>query len=191
MIYINDSIGLLPLEPALQELSAQRREQALKFKFEQGRRLSVAAYLLLKEGLRQEYGIETAPIFGYHDGGKPFIENHPDIHFNLSHCREAAICALSDHPVGIDIESIREYKNDLAEYTMNEQELEAIRGAVRPDVAFIRLWTMKESLLKLTGEGIRNNMKQVIAEAGDRVRYTTVVNTVRGYVYSICEWNTN
>ena len=191
MIYINDNIGLIPFEPALQELSAQRREQALQFKFEQGRRLSVAAYLLLKEGLRQEYGIETAPIFGYHDSGKPFIEDHPDIHFNLSHCREAAICALSDHPVGVDIESIREYKNSLAEYTMNEQELEAIRGTVRPDVAFIRLWTMKESLLKLTGEGIRNNMKQVIAETGDRVRYTTVVNTVRGYVYSVCEWNTN
>ena len=53
MIYINDDIGQLDMETALQEISEQRREQALKFKFAQGQRLSVAAYLLLKEGLRE------------------------------------------------------------------------------------------------------------------------------------------
>ena len=87
MIYINDEIEELPLEIALQQISEQRREQALKFKHEQGQRLSVAAYLLLKEGLRQEFGLTYNPIFGYHANGKPYIDGCPDIHFNMSHCR--------------------------------------------------------------------------------------------------------
>ena len=45
------------------EISAQRREQALKFKFEQGQRLCVLAYQLLKQGLREMYGITESPVF--------------------------------------------------------------------------------------------------------------------------------
>jgi len=191
MIYINDDIGQLDMETALQEISEQRREQALKFKFAQGQRLSVAAYLLLKEGLREEYGITENPVFDYEENGKPHIEGRPDIHFNLSHCHSAALCAVSRNPIGVDIESIREFKEGLVEYTMNEQELNYIKHAARPDVAFIRLWTMKESLLKLTGEGIHDDIKRVLSDAEGKVRHITVVNTMKGYVYSICEWNTN
>lgn len=187
MIYINDQIAQIQVDEVLPMLSEQRRQVVLRFKHEQGRRLSAAAYLLLSEALRQEFGIDERPVFAYRDNGKPFIEGRPDIHFNLSHCREAAICAVSSRPVGVDIESIREYKEGLARYTMNDDELQQIERADRPDVAFIRLWTMKESLLKLTGEGIRNNMKTVLDMAEARVRFTTVVNLQHNYIYSICE----
>lgn len=186
MIYINDQIDLLSLDNALPLLSPQRREQVLRFKYEQGRRLSAAAYLLLCEGLRQEFGINEPPTFGYHNNGKPFIEGYPEVHFNLSHCREAAICAVSHQPVGIDVESIREYHDTLARYTMNDEEMELITHAARPDVAFIRLWTMKESLLKLTGEGIRKDMKEVLTDYGSKVTFTTAVNLQKGYVYTLC-----
>lgn len=189
MIYINDNIAQLPLETALLELSDQRREQALKFKHEQGRRLCVAAYLLLKEGLAQEYGINESPVFAYNEHGKPHIEGCPDIHFNLSHCREGVLCGLSSRPIGVDIESIREYKDSLATYTMNEDELRLINSSPRPDVAFIRLWTMKESFLKLSGEGIMDHMKDVLAKAEGQVGFTTVVNLPKNYIYSICEYH--
>jgi 4'-phosphopantetheinyl transferase len=188
MIYINDHIEQFSLNDALQEISQQRRDQALKFKHEQGQRLSVAAYLLLKEGLRQEYGITTNPIFGYHADGKPFLEGHPGIHFNLSHCRQAAICGLSQKPIGVDVESIRQFRSSLVDYTMNEEEVNQIHESARPDVEFIRLWTMKESLLKLSGEGIRNNLKNVLAESYSQVSFTTVINLQKQYIYSICEY---
>lgn len=189
MIYINDEIEELPLEIALQQISEQRREQALKFKHEQGQRLSVAAYLLLKEGLRQEFGFTYNPIFGYHANGKPYIDGCPDIHFNMSHCRKAAICGVSRQPIGVDIESIHPYKENLAAYTMNEQELDLIHRSPRPDVAFTQLWTRKEALLKLTGEGIHNNIKNVLIEAEGRVKWTTTVHLQKQYIYSICEFH--
>ena len=182
MIYVNDHIGSFDFEAALPLLSDQRREQALRFRYPLGRQTCAAAYLLLCEGLRKEYGINEKPVFIYGEHGKPFIEGHPEIHFNLSHCREAVVCALSDHPVGIDVEAVRHYKESLARYTMNEEELRQILTAERPDVAFTRLWTMKEAVLKRTGEGLRNDLKNVLLNAPE---LTTVVSPDLRYVYSV------
>lgn len=183
MIYLNDDIASFDLEAALPLLSHQRREQTLKFKHELGRKTSAMAYLLLCEGLRREYGISEKPLFEYGEHGKPSIQGHPDIHFNMSHCREAVICVLSDQPVGVDIESIREYKDSLARYTMNEQELRQIAEAARPDVAFISLWTQKEAVLKKSGRGITDSMKHVLDNAAN---LETIVCEEKGYIYSIC-----
>ena len=131
-VLLSEDIWKFDLEAALKEISAQRREQALKFKHEQGQRLCVLAYQLLKEGLQQEYGITGNPIFEYNEHGKPSIVGHPEIFFNLSHCKEAAICVVNDQPIGVDVEAIREYKDGLAEYTMNENELQQIKIAANP-----------------------------------------------------------
>ena len=182
MIYLNDDIEHFDWEAALPLLSEQRREQCLKFKHEQGRRTCAAAYLLLCEGLRKEYGIEEPPVFEYGEHGKPSIVGHPEIYFNISHCREAAICVLSDKPVGVDIESIRTYNESLARYTMSDEEMIQIERAERRDVEFIRLWTLKEAVLKCSGEGIRNDMKRVL----DGLKHVkTVINEKKCYIYSV------
>ena len=188
MIYIDDHINDFDLETALTLLSEQRREQALKFRFEQGRRTCVLAYLLLMRGLRQEFGIEEKPLFEYGEHGKPRIVGHPEVHFNLSHCREAVFCAVSHQPVGIDVESVREYKESLIDYTMNVDEQALIRRAERPEVAFTRLWTQKEALLKLTGEGISRDLKTVLSQASG-VSFTTVERLDKNYIYTICKYN--
>ena len=163
----------------------QRREQALKFRFEQGQRLCVLAYQLLKQGLREEYGITENPVFEYNEHGKPAIVGHPDIFFNLSHCKEAVVCAISDCPVGIDVESLREYRESLVRYTMNDAEIREIELTENPASAFIRLWTMKEATMKLIGTGISNDMKSIIDTT--RYKYTTVER--QRYVYTVCEYN--
>ena len=183
MIYLSEDIWDFDLSKALSEISEQRREQALKFKFEQGQRLCVLAYQLLKEGLRKEYGIIENPIFEYNEHGKPSIVGHPEIYFNLSHCKDAAVCAISNQPIGIDVESIRELKDSLVNYTMNEEEANMINSSDNPASAFIRLWTMKEATMKLIGTGISNDMKSVIDSS--KYKYTTVDK--QRYIYTICE----
>lgn len=184
-VLISEDIWKFDLKAALKEISAQRREQALKFKHEQGQRLCVLAYQLLKEGLQQEYGITENPVFEYNEHGKPLIVGHPEIFFNLSHCKEAAICVVSDQPVGVDVESLRKYKDRLGEYTMNEEELHQIKTASHPDSEFIRLWTMKEATTKLIGTGISNDMKTVIDR--QKYKYTTVER--QQYIYTICSYS--
>ena len=183
MIYLNDDIDGFNFKASLPLLSAQRRYQALRFKHEMGRKTCAMAYLLLCEGLRREYGITEKPLFDYGEHGKPGIKGHPYIHFNMSHCREAVICVLSDQPVGVDIESIREYNDSLARYTMNGQELQQIAEAARSDVAFISLWTQKEAVLKKSGRGITDDMKHTLDGAAN---LETIVCEDKGYIYSIC-----
>lgn len=186
MVYIDDHINGFDLEKALAEISEERREQALRFKHELGRRQCVLAYLLLKRALRKEYGIIENPAFTYGEHGKPLLVDHPNIHFNLSHCREAVACVLSDKPVGIDVESIHRYKESLVRFTMNEQEQQTIREADDPALAFTRLWTMKEARLKLSGEGIGHGMATVLDDPA--VDYETVVSVDSRYVYSVASY---
>ena len=181
-VLISEEIWDFDLEVAMGEISAQRREQALKFKFEQGQRLCVLAYQLLKQGLREMYGITENPVFEYNEHDKPSIVGHPEIHFNLSHCKEAAACVVSDQPVGIDVESIREYKEPLAHYAMNDEEVRQIEASDNPAAAFIRLWTMKEATLKLIGTGISDDLKTAIDH--EQFQYTTVERAT--YIYTVC-----
>lgn len=184
MIYIDDDISGFDLVEALEQLPQWRRARALGRRSETDRRLCVAAYRLLQAGLAAEYGVDTQPEFGYAEGGKPFIKGRPDIHFNMSHCPAAALCAISDRPVGADIERIRPYNAELARRVLDAAEVARVENASRPEVEFARLWTMKESVLKLTGEGIRRDLKSVLH--GCRANFSTTVNTARGYVFTVC-----
>ena len=183
LVLVSEDIWSFDLKAALEDVSEQRREQVLKFKHEQGQRLCVLAYQLLKRGLREEYGITENPVFEYNAHGKPSIIGHPEICFNLSHCKEAAVCAISSRPVGVDVESIREYKESLVRYTMNDLEISLIESDPSPDVTFIRLWTMKEATLKLSGRGISNDMKEVVDT--DKLDYISV--ELPNYVYTVCQ----
>lgn len=186
MVYIDEHIDDFDLEAALAELSEQRRQQALRFRFERGQRTCALAYLLLRRALREEFGIAEQPLFDYGEHGKPLLVGHPDIHFNLSHCREAVACVVGRRPVGIDVESVSRYKESVARYTMNDEELAMIEAAERPEAAFIRLWTMKEARLKLTGEGITDDLKTALADSA-RYRFTTTERLTHNYIYTVCE----
>ena len=186
-VLISEEIWDFDLEAALREISEQRREQALKFKFEQGQRLCVLAYQLLKQGLREVYGITENPVFEYNEHDKPSIVGHPEIHFNLSHCKEAAACVVSDQPVGIDVESIREYKEPLAHYAMNDEEVRQIEASDNPAAAFIRLWTMKEATLKLIGTGISDDLRTAI----DHERFLYMTVECEKYIYTVCSFATD
>ena len=187
-IFLSEEIWDFDLAAALEEISEQRREQALKFRHELGQRLCVLAYQLLKRGLKEVYGIGENPIFEYNEHGKPSIVGHPEIFFNLSHCKEAAICAISDRPIGVDVESVRSFNESLVRYTMNDDEVREIETADDRAVAFIRLWTMKEAALKLQGTGISNEMKQVLQQKG--LEFETFIDPGRRFIYSTCQFYT-
>ncbi len=182
-VLIDDNIWNFDLTEALQQISPQRREQALQFRHELGQRQCVLSYLLLKRALHEVYGIDENPLFSYGEHGKPFLANHPDIHFNISHCKDAVACAIDDSPVGIDIESVGRYKDELARYTMNDEEIAKIATAEDPEVVFIELWTKKEAATKLVGTGITDNLKEILTRA-ECVIDTTVSND-RKYVWSV------
>lgn len=167
-------------------LPAWRREQALRYKHLQGQKECAFSYLLLCRALK-ELGRDEHPTFIYQENGKPLLAEHTDVHFNLSHCKRAVACVVSDRPVGIDVESLGRYSERLARYTMNDEEYAEICGADVPDIAFTRLWTMKEAAMKLTGDGITTNVRNVLKHSYNII-YRTVVNDEEGYVMTVAEY---
>lgn len=190
MIYINDSIANITekeLEDAIMRLPEWRKAQTMRFKHLQGQKECALSYLLLCKAL-EDLDISNQPTFIYGENGKPTLKEYPDVHFNMSHCKVAVACAISDKPVGIDIEVLGRYNERLARYTMNEEELQEIDCAENRDIAFTRLWTMKEATMKLTGEGISTNVRSVLHHSYNIIIYKTFVNVERGYVATVAEW---
>ncbi len=185
MIYIDDNPGAVNIDVALETVSRQRREHAMRYLNDNDRRLSLSAYMLLQRALLEEYDIEEPPVFGFSDEGKPFLKDYPDIHFSLSHCREAASCVVERKAVGIDIESLSSFSPDLLDVCMNEEERHEIIASDNPALTFMGYWTMKESFLKLTGRGLSDDMKNVLSQVSHH-RFETYENLQAGYVYTVC-----
>ena len=185
MLYIDDQIGSLDINKALETVGEQRRRYALRYRREHDRRLCLSAYLLLQQALRDQYGITSVPAFSFGQHGKPYFAHMPHIHFNISHCDDAVARVVDDAPVGVDVESIHRYDSALLPRTMSAEEQLLIAAARHPAEAFIKLWTMKESVLKLTGEGIASDLHTVL-DAARRYEFETSLHT--NYICTICRY---
>ena len=112
---------------------------------------SALAYSLLLYALEQRHGVRELPELGVTPGGKPYFPSRPDWHFSLSHTRGFVLAAVSASPVGADVQ-LRDGRGErLAERLMSEKE--------REDFDFYELWSLRESLYKLTGEGSLRDMR--------------------------------
>lgn len=167
-------------------LPSWRKKKVLRYHFLLDRVLCTKAFLLLKRGMEECYGVSQIPEFSYGANGKPFFKEYPHIHFNMSHAKRGVMCVVDNVAVGCDIEDIPEnLDNDLCDYCFNKKETEQILQASQPNVQFTRLWTLKEMVLKLTGEGINDNLPSLLTpELMGKVEYNTVECAEMGYVYS-------
>ncbi len=189
MVYIDDCLqrfSTAEVDALIATFPPQRAELLARFSNESARRQGALAYLLLCKALSGDFGISEPPTFVFGEHGKPFLAEHPDVHFNLSHCRVAVACALASSPVGVDIESIRTARPDLVRRTMNDEEARHILSADDPDREFTILWTRKEAVLKLSGRGIVDDMKSVLTSVPSSVRVTTTVRDA--YIFSEAEF---
>ena len=92
--------------------------------------------------------------------GKPYLAEYPELHFNISHSGGWAVCALASMPCGVDIQERRPIRSRrMVERTMNAREQRQILEAEDGTGEFIKLWTYKESCIKLSGEGLHQDMK--------------------------------
>lgn len=122
------------------------------------------AYRLLEQSIRENWPETEKEPFHYTaaPGGKPRLEGHPEIHFNISHCAACAACALGDAPVGIDVENRFPWKESLAARICHPLERERLRK-LEPEEQeqwLNRIWSRKESYLKYLGTGIRRDLRE-------------------------------
>lgn len=93
--------------------------------------------------------------------GKPVLKDCTNLFFNISHSGDYAVCAVSKQPVGIDIERIGAYQPNVARRVCSDAEQKLLEQCEDPARLFYRLWTLKESYVKLTGTGISVPLSQI------------------------------
>ena len=187
MIYLFDKIDSFSDElfwRSMKVIPAERAQKALTFRYMIDRKLSVIAYLLLAYGLKKEYGVVEELIFEYRENGKPYIGSYPDIFFNISHCKFGVVCVISNKKVGIDMEAVTDYDEEVAKYICNDREYNSLANSTNQALDFCKLWTVKESVLKFTGQGICIDLKRVLENIDLQIE--TLCSADHSYVISMC-----
>jgi 4'-phosphopantetheinyl transferase len=119
--------------------------------------------LLVRSALRRALGdllgmpARAVPL-QLDEAGRPFLAGH-DVEFSCSASDDVALIAISDSPVGVDVQR---HRVEEAVAAFDEGWLateEKSRIAALPEntraVAVTRCWTQKEALLKARGTGLR------------------------------------
>jgi len=174
-----------------QNLSADERERASRFRFARDRNRFIGARGLLREILALYLNASPGRLsFGYGAHGKPFLAGeHSTLRFNVSHSFDTMLLALAHvREVGVDVEGVRNNavatEEMIGEMVLSEPEKQALarfRGEDRR-TTFLRFWTLKEAFIKADGRGVSLPLERIDVSAPEgRV---AVLNEATG------EWRT-
>ncbi len=201
-------------EIAYKKVDSERRRKAENITNEKKWAESIGAGLLLQLGLQEihnkgENG--TIPVFTvsqvlaklgdpievayeYGEKNKPYFRDLP-WYFNISHSGEYVLCVLSKQEVGVDIQyKSSSYQERILHrfFTEKEKELwEYCATREEKEDFFYRLWTAKEALGKLTGEGIGKTISVNVTDSEETEGMRVVweyYDSLPKYGISICKW---
>ena len=138
-------------------ISEDRQLKLNNYRFHDDIKRSLFGDLMARYLANIKLGLKSADIlFCSNEFGKPYIRHYPEFNFNISHSGKWVVCALSRLPVGIDIEHMKESNLSIAKRYFTNEEYKIIINSceeTRKEM-FYRLWTLKESYIKLIGKGL-------------------------------------
>lgn len=142
-VYVIDVSGFTDpqkLDKAIEYLNKARRDKIQKLKTPESKACSAGVELALRYAVEHKTEYKYSELdFRITKHGKPYVNNNP-FYFSLSHSYNYAVCAISDSPVGVDIEKNKHMSNKIAaKYFYGNND--------------IKEWTKRESRGKLTGNG--------------------------------------
>ncbi|MBK9146343.1 MAG: 4'-phosphopantetheinyl transferase superfamily protein [Flavobacteriales bacterium] len=162
----------------LSVLDEDERARAARFRFAEDRERFVLGHGLLRDVLAGALPADPASIrFVRGPHGKPYIEGAP-MHFNFSDTKDAVLVGTAQGlEIGVDLETLHRRVDHKAvaghHFTPAEvDELNGIPGEARKR-RFLELWTRKEAVLKASGVGIMDDLKEMrVLDGANPMRIT-------------------
>jgi 4'-phosphopantetheinyl transferase len=151
-------------------LSPPERYRASRYKSFVDRRRFILKRGLLRYILSEYLEVNPGHIrFFYKNNGKPVLQTlsgGEEVHFNLSHSNGIAVYAVTRcAEVGIDVEHISDMPDwrDLVmeHFTPKEQAIFDAIPKANQLRAFYQGWTRKEAIVKASGQGIGDGLRQI------------------------------
>lgn len=150
-------------------VSDEKKRQINRFHFKNDALCTLYGDVLIRHLISDKLKIKNDKISILKNKyGKPYLKDFP-LHFNVSHSDHWVIAAVSDRPIGVDIEKINDINLSIAKrfFTSNEYlQISEANHSVRQSL-FFSIWTLKESYIKYLGTGLStplNSFEFIIEE---------------------------
>ncbi|PFZ10495.1 phosphopantetheine-protein transferase [Bacillus pseudomycoides] len=140
-----------------QNVSIRTLKRTEKFNYREDAQRTLLGEILIRYALcKLNYKKNYEFTFCYNKYGKPYLENFPNIHFNISHSGKYVVCAIDKSPVGIDVETINPIDLTIVNSYFSKLEKEYLFQSQFNEklTKFYYIWTMKESYIKREGKGL-------------------------------------
>lgn len=140
----------------------------------------LAGYMLYKY-----LGISSDEQLVRNEHGKPEIADG-ETFFNLAHSGPYVVLAISDRPVGVDIEQTKRMSFKVAKRIMRKEQLDKLEGFENESEAFqielAKYWTQYEAIMKLVGTGFSGELDDRTMEAYEK---RVVFRELEDYVIAV------
>lgn len=143
-------------------IDKKKRNRIQKFRFSEDACRVLFADLLVRKLITDHIDLANNMIrFSINSFGKPELAGQQNIHFSISHSGCWIVCALSDFPIGVDIEEINPRNMDVADrfFSAEENKFLSAKSESEQLSYFYKIWTLKESYIKMIGKGLREPLK--------------------------------
>lgn len=184
-------------EACKQRLPQQRLQKLNKLKYRKDKNLSVASWLVLSEALEgfPHYNGDENIII--RQNGKAVFADNPYVHFNISHSGDVAMCAVSDSPVGVDVQLVCDFKEAICRRYFCPGEADCVLKEPDPckrQSKFFDIWTLKEAYAKMTGGGLGEFRKfSINISCGIHIKSNEIMGVITfrqfdipGYKAAVC-----
>ncbi len=159
---------IFPYEQWQHLFTASRLEKISHLRHESDKKMSAGVESALLASLKLQRYNPIDSIYTYSENGQPIL-NLTGKHISLSHSGGLAVCALSEIPVGVDIEVPRKMSSRIKNYILSDSEINRDLFDRTDDISLLKKWTAKESYFKLTGTGIDRHSMQLISASDGRI----------------------
>lgn len=168
-------------------ISKERKERLLRYRFNIDRKLSLYSALIVYMRAMQQLNVRNTEIqLEKRENGKPFLTDHPEFHFNISHTRSAVLCGFSNEEVGVDVEKISKAPFDIMKKCFTPSEIELIDTKIEENEDFYKIWTKKEAYGKWNGYGIAQDLLSLnTLWPKDKIAFETWQE--EDYIFTVCE----
>lgn len=162
---------------------------SLGSKTKQDKKLSLYSELIVRNHICHKHKMKNSAIkFDTNHYGKPLLKNYKNFHFNISHTHNAIAVAITDSPVGIDLEKVKEVDLKIAKRFFTEREIDYIICGDNLAKRFFEVWTKKEAYIKYVGKGLSIPLKSFsVLDIAEKI----VTTEKDGYIISVCANNIN
>ncbi|WP_277375856.1 4'-phosphopantetheinyl transferase family protein [Paenibacillus polymyxa] len=175
-------------ELLVNQVSLEKQHKLDRFLHREDALRGLYADVLLRWLVCRQLKIPNASLqFTYNAFGKPSLLNAPAFHFNVSHSGKWVVCAVDDHPLGIDIEQLRPIDFEVGRVCFSDTEYDALmqQDAESRLSYFYDLWTLKESFVKAEGQGLTLPLKSFSFELEAR---PSIGFTTEGFTTEYCHF---